>query len=73
MKTALQQWKNVISDVIVNVFYVCTLRNVISMADSKTSPTKPVIYLQVAREKNDLRMKLCKWNQSINKYSLQVL
>lgn len=57
MKAALHQWKNMISDVIVNVFYVCTLRNVIGMAGAKTSPTKPVIDLQFAREKM-----ICEWN-----------
>lgn len=57
MKAALHQWKNMISDVIVNVLYVCTLRNVISMAGAKTSPTKPVIDLQFAREKM-----ICEWN-----------
>lgn len=57
MKAALQQWKNMISDVIVNVFHVCTLRNVVSMAGFETSCTKPVIYLQVAKE-----IMICEWN-----------
>lgn len=57
MKAAWQQWKNMISDVIVNVFYVCTLTNVINMAGSKTSLTKPVIDLQIARV-----TMICEWN-----------
>lgn len=50
MRFAVQQWKNMISHIIVRVFHLCTLTNVINVADSKTSPTKPVIDGQVARE-----------------------
>lgn len=57
MKAALQQWKNMISDVTVNVFSVCILTNVINMAGSKTSPTKSAILLQVATE-----TMICEWN-----------
>lgn len=46
-----------ISDAIVNIFHVCNLRNVICMADFKTSPTNTVIDLQVGRQKM-----ICEWN-----------
>lgn len=50
MRFAVQQCKNMTSHIIISVFHVCTLTNVVDMVDFKTSPTKPVINLQVAKE-----------------------